>query len=210
MKKQVPITLVVMALLLTMSCNVLAGRGQSSETEEVAAEKGTATQVLPPTNTAAPPTATRVPPTNTPLPPTDTPEPEAISAAEPTITIDEFGFRIAEVAYDSTAVGMAPSSMGSGDQIVWVEFKLLSGDQAAFEELQIKLADGGNRSAEAIILASNGRMRMLETLTLTATKVKHLPDAQNIAWAYVFPKSAGELYLFFPSGEKVDLTPVLP
>jgi hypothetical protein len=123
--------------------------------------------------------------------------------------IGEFTFRIVEVAYDNTALGMAPSSMGSNDQIVWVEFELLSGDQTDFEGLQISLTDGSQNS-DAIILASNGMMQMLATVTMTGEKGKFTPSEDHIAWAYVFTKNAGELYLSFPSGEIIDLIPVLP
>ena len=215
MKPQKRIILVVSVLLITISCNFIMGNGQSQveepppskeevkeekeikqeEEEEIAEE-----EILP---TELPP------PTDTPLPPTDIPEPEAISAADPEITIGEFTFRIIAVGYDSTALGMAPSNMGAGDQIIWVECELLSGDQSAFESLEITLTDGWH-SSDAIILASNGMMQMLATVTMTGKQGKFIPDEQNIAWAYVFPKNAINLTWIFPSGEVVDLTPVMP
>ena len=210
--------LVICAWLISMSCNLFSGIGQTSvedvapaqadeatsiEEDAAKAEEATPTEPIPSTNTP-------IPPTDTPTPPTDTPEPEAISAAESTITIGEFQFHITEVAYDSTALGMAPSNMSSSDQIVWVEFELLSGDSTAFQSLQISLTNGNGKSSNAIILASNGMMQMLATVTMTGKKGNFTPDAENIAWAYVFPKSASELFLSFPSGEMIDLTPILP
>jgi hypothetical protein len=218
MRPQKHIVFVISVLLVAMSCNLFSGTGQSSVEEAGPAQEDEVVSVEEVDNKAEevaptkpqPPTNTPIPLTDTPTPPTDTPEPEAISAAESTITIGEFSFRIVEVAYDSTALGMAPSNMGSGDQIVWVEFELLSGDQSAFESLEITLTNGNGRSTDAVILASNGMMQMLATVTMTGKKANYTPDAENIAWAYVFPKSESELYLSFPSGEIVDLTPVMP
>jgi hypothetical protein len=162
------------------------------------------------TDMAVPPTETPIPPTETAVPPTDRPEVETISAADASISIRELSFRIVEVAFDDTAVGMAPAGMSPNDQIVWVAFELLSGDPGGFESLQISLTDNDGRSSEAIILASEGMVQMLATVTMVAASGNYMPEKENITWAYVFPKDAVELYLKFPSGEIVDLTPVLP
>ena len=141
MKPQKRIILAASVLLFTISCNLFMGNEPSQveephpSKEEVKEEKEikqeeaeeNIEEKISPTETP--------PPTDTPIPPTDIPEPEAISAADPEITIGEFTFRVIAVGYDSTALGMAPSSMGAGDQIVWVECELLSGDQAAFGDL---------------------------------------------------------------------------
>ena len=215
MKPQKRIILAASVLLFTISCNLFMGNEPSQveephpSKEEVKEEKEikqeeaeeNIEEKISPTETP--------PPTDTPIPPTDIPEPEAISAADPEITIGEFTFRVIAVGYDSIALGMAPSSMGAGDQIVWVECELLSGDQAAFESLEIVLTDGSQNS-DAIILASNGMMQMLATVTMTGKQGKFIPDEQNIAWAYVFSKTAVELTWIFPSGEVIDLTPVMP
>jgi hypothetical protein len=212
------IVFVISVLLIALSCNLFSGTGESSvedvapvQEEEVAPseEDAASTEEVIPIEPPLP-TNTLIPPTNTSEPPTDTPEPETISGEEETITIGGFSFHIVEVAYDSTALGMAPSNMGASDQIVWVEFELLSGDQTAFESLEITLTNGSGQSSDAIILASNGMMQMLATVTITGQKANYTPEEQNIAWAFVFPKSVVELYLNFPSGEIVDLTPILP
>jgi hypothetical protein len=212
------IIIAISVLLVAMSCNFIMGDRQppaedsASVKEEEAAsveDDNTSEEQVAPTEPPQP-TNTAIPPTDTPELPTDTPEPEAISAAESEITVGEFTFRIVEVAYDKTALGMAPSNMGANDQIVWVEFELLSGDQTAFGSLQITLTDGSDQSSDAIILASNGMMQMLATVTMTGEKAKFTPGNESIAWAYVFPKNANELYLNFPSGEVVDLTPIMP
>jgi len=202
-------------LVMTLMGLLLVGCGRTETISEVPDDnilEPTEIKAAPtePVEPAAPPTGTTIPPTETAVPPTDTPEIIFISAAEESITIGEFSFRIVEIAYDETAMGMAPAGMGAGDQIVWVEFELVSGDQAGFEKLQITLKDNAGKSSDAIILASDGMMQMLASVTMMAASGNFAPKAENIAWAYVFPISVGELYLEFPGGEVVELTPVLP
>lgn len=162
------------------------------------------------TDTEVPPTETMEPPTETPIPPTETPEITTISAAEDSIEIGVFSFRIVEVAYDDTAFGLVPSSMSAGDQIVWVAFELQSGDQGDFESLEITLTDQAGQQVEPVALASGGMMKMLASLTMTGESGKYIPEDANISWAFAFPKNVAELYLEFPGGEIVDLTPIMP
>jgi hypothetical protein len=208
----------IVILGLTLSCNFVTEIISSDETiPEPAPAQQEAESVpeplatsQPPTATSEPPMATPVPDTPTPEPPTQTPEPETIPADQDSITVADFSFRIVDVGYDDTALGMAPAGMGFSEQVVWVEFELLSGDQAAFESQALTLSDGQARTSQAVILVSGGMMQMLSTVTMTGEQGVFTPDEDNIAWAFVFPEDATELYLEFPSGEVIDLTPRMP
>ncbi|MBN1666616.1 MAG: hypothetical protein JW862_05995 [Anaerolineales bacterium] len=196
---------------LSLSCNFVTEIFSSDETvPEPAPAEQEAETVPAPLDTSEPATATAIPPSPTPEPPTATPEPAAIPADQDSITIVDLSFRIVAVGYDDTALGMAPAGMGSSEQVVWVEFELLSGDQAAFESLELTLSDGQGRTSQAVILVSGGMMQMLSTVTMTGEQAIFVPGEDNIAWAFVFPEDAAELYLEFPSGEVIDLTPRMP
>jgi hypothetical protein len=50
---------------------------------------------------------------------------------------------------------------------------------------------------------------MLATVTMKGDSSDYQPGEDNIVWAYVVPKGVDELYLNFPTGEVVDLTPFI-
>jgi hypothetical protein len=112
MKLQTPIMSVIREFLLTTSCNVFGRSGPPPVTQAP-------TTVHPLAITSAPSTATALPLTATPALLTDTLKLETTSVAESPICRDEFGFRIAEVAYNPTGLGMLYQSMRSNGQIVW-------------------------------------------------------------------------------------------
>jgi len=141
--------------------------------------------------------------------PTDAPAQKAIPASRASISIGDFKFRIAKVAFDKTAMGFVPVSMSEGDQVMFVEFELLAGKKEDFKSLEIKASFGSGQKSNAFILMSNGMMQMLATVTMKGISSDYKPLEDNVAWAYVIPKSLDKLYLNFPTGDRVDLTPFL-
>lgn len=142
--------------------------------------------------------------------PTDTPEPEIILASQDSITIGEFKFQIVTIAFESSVFGMEPAGMKSSQTVMFVEFELLSGDQGAFKGLSIIVTDGSSLNAYAVALITGGQVNTLSSLTYTGAETSYKPDENNIVWAYVVPQGASELFLVFPSGEMVNLSPLLP
>lgn len=167
-------------------------------------------------STQAAPTAlpTSIPPTAV---PTEVPKPQPtptirialIPASQASITSGGFEFRIAQLAFDNTVQGLAPKDMDANSHILFVEFELLSGAQEAFEALTILIKNGSGRSSEPIALISGGRVKVLATLTMTGESFQYEPDENRIIWAFVVPKNQTALYLIFPTGEVVDLSPLM-
>ena len=96
------------------------------------------------------------------------------------------------------------------DGVDVVEFDLLSGDEGAFTDLEIVVADGGTTRANPIALLSGGSMMVLVNLTQTAAEIGYRPDRETITSAYVVSTTTTELFLQFPTGEGVSLSPLLP
>jgi hypothetical protein len=121
--------------------------------------------------------------------------------------IGEFKFRIAKVAFDETAMGFVPVDMDPDDQVMFVEFELLEGSKESFKALEIMVADGSGHKSKAFILTSAGMIQMLATVVMESTSSYYQPGEDRIAWAYVVPRGVSDLYLNFPTGEMIDLTP---
>ena len=134
---------------------------------------------------------------------------KAIPASKESITIGDFKFRISTVAFNKTAMGFIPVNMNEGDQVMFVEFELLEGSKESFIELEITVSCGSGQKSNAFILISGGMMKMLATVIMKRASSDYKPGKNNIAWAYVVPKSVDKLYLNFPSGEIVDLAPFI-
>jgi hypothetical protein len=136
--------------------------------------------------------------------------PSISAVAGASFTIEGFEFRIVKVAFSETASGFVPKDMALGDHVVWVEFELLSGDQEAFEGQKINLTDGSGETRNAFILVSRGYQHMLKTVTMRSASQRYQPGKDCIVWAYAFPKSSDSLFLSFPTGEVVVLSPYMP
>jgi hypothetical protein len=134
---------------------------------------------------------------------------KAIPALQSSITIGDFKFRIVGVVFDETAMGFVPVDMGADDQVMFVEFELLAGNKEAFKSLEITVSHGSGQKSKAVILISGGMMQMLATVTMKGDSSDYQPGENNIVWAYVVPKGVDKLYLNFPTGEVVDLTPFI-
>lgn len=164
--------------------------------------------------TEVPPTAipTEVPPTEPPteIPPTEVSGPEIIPATQPSISVDGFECRVVQVAYDQAVFGSVPLNMGTGDQILFVEFEVLVGEKEAFANLTpgLVLESGAERAPVAWIGA--GYVNMLSTMTYTGTPSEFSPGDDTVSLAYVVSQNPGNLLLAFDSGVQIDLTPVMP
>jgi hypothetical protein len=134
---------------------------------------------------------------------------KAIPALQSSITIGDFKFRIVRVVFDETAMGFVPVDMGAGDRVMFVEFELLAGNKEAFKSLETTVSHGSGQKSKAVILISDGMMQMLTTVAMKGDSSDYQPEEDNIVWAYVVPKGADKLYLNFPAGEIVDLTPFI-
>lgn len=181
--------------MFVLGCLALSLAGEQPEAVEAPAQQGVETE------------ATKALPTESPtLEPT---EPPVISASQDSISVGEFEFRILRTASDSSVNGMKPADMKQGDQILYVEFEFLSGDREGFEGLEPVLEGATGNSMEPVALVTNGQIRTLTSLTFTGDPSSYKPEPDSIAWAFVATKGAGELYLVFPEGERIDLSPML-
>jgi hypothetical protein len=133
----------------------------------------------------------------------------AIPASNAAMTIRDFTFRIVGVVFDKTALGLVPMDIAESDQVMFVEFELLSGNRESFRSLQIPVTSPSGRKLNPIIVASNGVIKTLSAVTIKDISSDYQPGKNNIAWAYVVPKGMNELYLNFPAGEVVDLSPLI-
>jgi len=134
---------------------------------------------------------------------------KAIPASQSSLAIGDFEFRVVEVVFDQTAMGFVPVDIGASDQVMFVEFELLAGSKEDFKSLEIRVSNGSSLKANAFILISNGMTQMLATVTMKGVSSDYRPGEDNVAWAYLVPKGADKLYLNFPTGEVVDLTPFI-
>ncbi len=138
--------------------------------------------------------------------PTPSPEPQAFSASDDVIAISGFEFHVVQTAYETSVMGMKPAGGGS---ILFVELELLSGIKAEFEEMQPGLESASGTASKPVALISGGYVKTMTSLTYTGESTSYQPDPENVTWAFTTAGNASELYLVFPSGEKVDLSPLL-
>ena len=138
---------------------------------------------------------------------TDASAQEAIPSSREPIKIGDFKFRVVKVVFDETAMGFVPVNMNAGNKVMFVEFELLTNNREAFKGLEITVSHNSGQKSKAFILTSGGIIQMLSTVTMKGSSLDYQPWEDNISWAYVVPKEVDKLYLNFPSGEVVDLTP---
>jgi hypothetical protein len=166
------------------------------------------------TLTPVPPTATLtpVPPTATltPVLPTATPTPEIIPASRESITVGEFECRVVQIAFDEAIFGSVPNAMGASDQILFLEFELIEGENEAFANLMPEIVLESGLRREPVAWIGDNYVNVLTTMTFTGTASKFSPGETSVALAYVVPQSPGTLLLEFPSGVLIDLTPLMP
>jgi len=171
---------------------------------------------VPPTATFTPssPTATPtpIPPTatSTPVPPTATPTPEIIPASRESITVGEFECRVVQIAFDEAIFGLVPNAMGGSDQILFLEFELIAGENEAFANLMPAIVLESGLKREPVAWIGDNAVHTLTDMTYTGTASEFSPGETSVALAYVVPQSPGTLLLEFPSGVLIDLTPLMP
>jgi hypothetical protein len=144
-----------------------------------------------------------------PLSDQDSPAQKVIPASRESMAIDGFKFRIAAVTFDETAMGFVPVGMSEGDRVMFVEFEVLEDSKDSFKDLEITISCASGRKSKAFILTSGGIMQMLATVTLRNSGSTHEPGKDNITFVYAVPKGADGLHLHFPTGETIDLAPLI-
>jgi len=121
------------------------------------------------------------------------------------ISINGFTCVLTAVVLDETAMGFVPANMTESEKIIWVEFKLLSGDREGFKQLGLLLDYGAEQKAKPCLLFSRNVTKMLATVTLKSTAAFYKPKQESIAWAFMLPKNLEKLVITFPSGTSLDL-----
>lgn len=132
---------------------------------------------------------------------------EAVQAADRPITVGDLRFRIARVAFDTTATGFVPEDMGPKDLLMFVECELLSGRRDEFKSLALALDEGSGRRSGAAVLFSDGMMKALTALVLKSSSYSYQPADSSVAWAFVVHEDERDFSLVFPTGTVVDLGP---
>jgi hypothetical protein len=140
-----------------------------------------------PTHTPITPTVTA---TNTPIP--ATPTMASIPGSMEPMVIGDFNFSFTTVVLSDEGLhGMAPYPMTADQTVLGIEVNLISGDLDQLSQLDIWITDeAGNRTDSGT--------------TLTA-------ESQNqVTWLFPVAKTSHSFFLNFPSGEVIDLAPLLP
>lgn len=141
--------------------------------------------------------------------PAISPAQTSIPASRASIASGEFRFRIVTVAFEETAMGFAPSDMGPGDRVMLVEFKLLEGSRDSFKNLEVQATYAPDGKSSAVILIADGMVRMLSAVIMTGKSSDFRPAEDNVAWAFVVPGESVGFFLEFPTGETIDLSPLI-
>jgi hypothetical protein len=147
-------------------------------------------------------TSTPIPPASTPTPsatdtPTPIPTPTAIPASETPFTVGGFQLQITSVSL-GTAM-FAPAGMAEDETVLTVEVKVLSGDPEIVAQ-----TDG---EFDVWTTDNSGRRNSSRAATATTTGDGTI---HAIQWLFGVAKSSESLYLHFPGGVTVDLSPLLP
>jgi len=156
-----------------------------------------------------PPTAT---PTDTaePIPPTQTPEPTpaAIPATQDPIQAGGFDFRVLRTAFGNVIGGMVPNAMGSG-RILFLEFEMISGENMDFASLRPVVVLQSGETREPVAIISGGMVNTLVDMTYTGESGFYSPTEGAVVLAYVVPTDPGPVQVEFPSGEIIDMAPLM-
>jgi hypothetical protein len=139
------------------------------------------------TNTPVPPAVTA---TETPIP--ATPTMAAIPGSNEPITVGDFNLSISTVSLsDAGFNGMAPYPMTDDQTVLAVEVTLISGDLEKLSKLEVWVTDEtGNRTDSGTTLSIDSK--------------------NQVVWLFPVAKTAHSFLLYFPSGEVIDLSPLLP
>jgi hypothetical protein len=132
-----------------------------------------------------------------------------IPASKSSISIAGFTFRITAVAFDESALGFAPPEMKESDRVMFVEFELLAGDEENFKDLALQIAAGSGQRYRPVLLTADGMVQMLTTVTMIGRPGQYQPQKEHIAWVYMVPRSIETFQVHFPTGEIIDLGPLM-
>ena len=147
-------------------------------------------------------TPTSLLPTDTPTPsatdtPTPIPTPTAISASETPFAVGDFQLQITSVSL-GTAM-FAPAGMAEDETVLTIEVQVLSGDPKIV----------GKSDGEFDVWTTNDSGRRNSSRAATSTMTGD-GEIQAIQWLFGVAQSSESLFLHFPSGVTVDLSPLLP
>ena len=108
------------------------------------------------------------------------------------VVIGDFNLKISTVDLnDKGYKGMAPYPMTADQTVLAVEVSLISGDLGNLSTLKVWVIDEqGNRTDSGTTLSVESK--------------------NQITWLFPVPKTSHSFFLHFPSGEGIDLTPLLP
>ena len=139
------------------------------------------------TNTLMPPTATS---TSTSIPPT--PTITAIPGSKEPVVIGDFKLSISSVDLsDHGFNGLVPSSLTANETVLIVQITLISGDLKNLSLLHVWVIDEqGNRTNSGTTLS--------------------VDSEKQVIWLFPVAKEARSFFLYFPTGEVIDLAPLLP
>jgi hypothetical protein len=142
-----------------------------------------------PVSTSKPILPTATPP-NTPIPPT--PTIAAIPGSNEPVVIGDFKLNISTVVLsDKGFNGMVPYPMAADETVLAIEVILISGELADLSHLDVWVTDEqGNRKDSGTTLSMDSK--------------------NQVVWLFPVAKSAHSFSLHFPSGEVIDLSPLLP
>ena len=148
---------------------------------------------IPPTSTPIQHTSTPIPiatSTNTPIP--STPTIAAIPGSKEPIVIGDFNLKISTVDLNDKGLnGMVPYAMTADQTVLVVEVSLISGDLGNLSYLEVWVTDEqGNQTNTP------------DTL--------EVPTKNQVIWLFAVAKTGHLFFLHFPSGEVIDLSPLLP
>ena len=122
----------------------------------------------------------------------------------------EFEYRVVQIAFDEAVFGSVPIAMGTSDQILFLEFELIEGENESFTNLMPEIVLESGQRREPVAWIGDNYVNVLTTMTFSGTASEFSPSETSVALAYVVPQNPGSLLLEFPSGVLIDLTPLMP
>jgi hypothetical protein len=108
------------------------------------------------------------------------------------MTVGDYNLRISTVILsDEGFNGMAPYPMTDDQTVLAVEVTLISGDLAQLSKMGLWVTDeAGNRTDSGTTLSVESK--------------------NQVVWLFPVAKTSLSFFLYFPSGEVIDLAPLLP
>lgn len=155
--------------------------------------------------------------TEIPASPSPTPEARGIPASDPSIVAGDHEFAVVaagivpELGFGS-GLGFVPVDFQDGETVLVVEFQLVSGDPDGFAALKPLVIDGDGGESGPFVVIVDGVMSNTDVdIAMVGSDVNYQSDPNSThVWAFSVPgSSTDDLQILFPSGELVDLVPVM-